>query len=92
MKKNNPLKNLILITEVGLAVLVPVGLMLALGLWLRNLTGQSWILIALIVFGIVTGGVSGWGLLRKFAPKPSDDKPREEYDLLEEWHRDGDEK
>lgn len=92
MKENgNGLKNLILITEVGLAVILPAGLMLALGLWLRNRFGLTWPLIPLILLGLAGGLLSAWRLLKRFAPDPKKDTPRESYDLMQEWHREDDE-
>lgn len=83
------LKNLVLITQVGLTVLVPIALLTVLGIFLRDRFQANWILIVLIVLGIVSGMAAGWSLLKKFAPDPKDDAPREEYDLMKNWKADG---
>ena len=86
MKKDRSfLKNLVLISQVGITMLVPVGLMLALGLFLRDRLNADWILIVAILLGISGGMSAAWALLKKFAPRPEDDEKREEYDLMKNW-------
>ena len=88
-KDRSFLKNLVLISQVGLSVLVPIGLMIALGLFLKDRFQANWILIVCIVLGISGGMSAAWTLLKKFAPKPEDDEKREEYDLMKNWKEDG---
>ncbi|MBR5739111.1 MAG: AtpZ/AtpI family protein [Lachnospiraceae bacterium] len=90
--KNGTLKNLVLITEVGLLVIIPVVLCVLLGIYFRNRFGVVWPLVALIFLGLASGLLSAWKLLKKAAPKPSDDEKTETYDLMREWHKDGNEK
>ena len=86
------LKNLVLISQVGISVLVPIALMTALGLFLKERFHANWILIVCILFGISGGMSAAWTLLKKFAPKPEDDEKREEYDLMKNWKEDGEAK
>ena len=89
MKKDRSfLKNLVLITQVGLTMIVPIALMLVLGLFLKNRTGWNWLLLVCILLGI-GGGISATWALKKFAPRPEDDEPRESYDLMQNWKKDG---
>ena len=93
MKKDRSfLKNLVLISQVGISVLVPIALMLALGLFLKDRFQANWILIVCILLGISGGMSAAWTLLKKFAPKPEDDEKPEEYDLMQNWKGDGEKK
>ena len=84
-KKRSPLRNLILITEVGLAVIVPTILGLFLGRFLdRKFSTNCWLLI-LLFLGLAAGLTGAWRLLKAFAPKKEDDAKPEKYDLMEEW-------
>lgn len=85
MNGKSPLRNLILITEVGLSVIIPIVLFIFLGVFLKDRTGLAWLLPVCIAAGILLGLGAGWGLLKRFAPKESDDEPREEYDLMKGW-------
>lgn len=73
-------------------MVIPVVLMIFFGNYLKDRFEADWILIACIVLGILFGAGAGWSLLKRFAPKPSEDSPREEYDLLQDWNEEEDEK
>lgn len=54
------MKNLTLISQLAINVLVPTFLCLAMGLWLDNKLGTSWIAVALLFLGIAAGGRSAY--------------------------------
>lgn len=60
MKKKKVDKNvfrfLALISQFGINMLVPIGLMLWLGIWLDNKLGTSWIVILCFFIGAIAGG------------------------------------
>ena len=60
MKKKKVDKNvfrvLALISQFGINMLVPIGLMLWLGIWLDNKLGTSWIVIPCFFIGAIAGG------------------------------------
>ena len=86
-KKHPALRNLLLITEVGLSVIIPTLLMLFLGKWITEKSGQKIWIVLFLLLGLVAGGFAAWRLLKRFAPKKEDDRKKEEYDLMAEWHR-----
>lgn len=80
-KKFNGLKNIVLITQLGLSFMVPVFLMLILGMKLEKYIGKTG-LIFLVIIGFVSGGYAVFSQL-KSSLKPSDKelekKEEEEY-------------
>ncbi|MBR4768285.1 MAG: AtpZ/AtpI family protein [Lachnospiraceae bacterium] len=86
MKKNaSPLKNLILITEVGLSFILPFVIALFFGKWLDDKFQTKIFLIIFLVLGFFSGLTAMIHLIRHFAPKKADDVKEETYDLMEAW-------
>ena len=77
-------RNLSLILQVGLTVLVPFVGLLFLGVFLDRRFGTKFWTVLLMLLGL-SGGLSGaWGLLR--ASYRKEDPVKEEYDLMEGFH------
>ena len=50
------LRALALISQFGINMLVPIGLMLWLGIWLDDKLGTSWLVILFFFIGAIAGG------------------------------------
>ncbi len=60
--KNSEFRNIILITQVGISVMVPVFLCVALGVWLDN-RFDSWFTVPLLALGIAAGARNAYVLV-----------------------------
>ena len=70
MKKGrkSDLTNLVLFTQLGLSVVSPIVVCVALGLILRNYAGMpTWALIFFILLGLVSGLSSAWRLVKRMS-------------------------
>ena len=52
--KGSGLRNIVLISQVAIAVMVPIFLCVALGVWLDNRFG-TWFTVPLLILGILAG-------------------------------------
>ena len=86
-RNRSPLRNLILITEVGLAVIAPTVLGIFAGKAIDERFSTKFWLPILLALGLVAGLTGAWRLLKHFSPKKSDDEKPESYDLMEEWKK-----
>lgn len=89
-KPGAALKNLVLITEVGLSFILPLVIALFFGRWLDEKTENRFFLVLFLILGFAAGITSAVHLIRRFAPKKADDVQEETYDLMAEW-KDGEE-
>lgn len=56
------LRNIVLISQVAIAVMVPIFLCVALGVWLDNRFG-TWFTLPLLIIGVLAGGRNGYVLV-----------------------------
>lgn len=74
----------VLILQLGIAVMVPTFLCLAVGIWLDHRFGTIWWGVGLTALGIAAGALSAYKLARGQVGKntrPID----EQYDLMQGW-------
>lgn len=77
-------RSIILITQFGINMLVPICMMSALGIWLDNRYGTSFWTILLFFVGAIAGGQN----IYRMAKKVYDTEDRKEPDVSHEDHRD----
>ncbi len=70
-------QTLALITQIGLTMIVSIGLACALGVWLDRKFGTSWMTIVLFFMGAVAGGQSAYRMIRKICEPRNGDKERD---------------
>ena len=89
-RKHNPkydksvYRSLVLITQFGINMLVPIGMLSALGIWLDNRYHTSFWTILLFFVGAIAGGQN----IYRMAKKIYGEDDREEHDPAHEDHRD----
>ena len=88
--KRETWRNLTLVTEVGITVMVPTVLLTVLGVYLDGKFGTGFIAVILLILGIAGGFTGAYKLLKNAIPKK--DKKEPEYDLMAEWKKDSEEK
>lgn len=82
MKRRKPTDNrktfqtLALVTQLGLTMVVSIGMASALGIWLDRRFGTSWITIVMFVLGVVAGVQSVWRMIKKIYVDGEQDKER----------------
>jgi len=69
------LRALTLITQFGINMLVPLGLMLGLGIWLDRKLGTSWITIVLFFVGAIAGGQNIYRMTKSLIGQNREDIP-----------------
>lgn len=82
-----------MILHIGISILVPIFLCVAVGAWMEERWGRGWML-ALLVLGILAGGRNAWILAKKTAQNQKQEYKEETYDLMADWkgeERDGEE-
>lgn len=90
MKRRKPTDNrktfqtLALVTQLGLTMVVSIGMTSALGIWLDRRFGTSWITIIMFVLGAVAGVQSVWRMIKKIYV---DEDHNKEHDSSGENHR-----
>ena len=67
-------RSLVLISQFGINMLVPIWIMLWLGLWLDDKFGTSWLTILFFFIGAIAGGQNSY----RMAKKIMDSKEKEE--------------
>ena len=60
--KGSGLRNIVLISQVAIAVMVPIFLCVAIGVWLDNRFGP-WLTVPLLILGILAGGRNAYVLV-----------------------------
>lgn len=71
MKRDKPYdrsvyRALMLITQFGINMIVPIGMMTALGIWLDKKFQTGWITVALFFVGAVAGGQNIYRMAKRF--------------------------
>lgn len=71
MKRDKPYdrsvyRALTLITQFGINMIVPIGMMTALGIWLDKKFQTGWITVALFFVGTVAGGQNIYRMAKRF--------------------------
>lgn len=80
MKKDKPYdksvyRSLILVTQIGVNMLVPIGMMCALGIFLDRKLETGWITVLLFFVGAIAGGQNVYRMVRRLYETP-EDKPQ----------------
>lgn len=82
-------KGLSLILQIGLSVLVPLFLCLALGIWLRNQFYAGWAPVVLLLLGLLAGGRNAYVLAKNFLQteeaRSRRKREKEQFDLFGDW-------
>ena len=60
--KGSGLRNIVLISQVAIAVMVPIFLCVTIGVWLGNRFG-TWLTVPLLILGILAGGRNAYVLV-----------------------------
>ncbi len=76
---------LALISQLGITMIVSIGMASALGIWLDRKLGTSWITVVMFVLGTAAGIQSAWRLIRKIYD--GEERQDKERDLSGEDHR-----
>lgn len=90
MKRRSPdhlrttFQPLILVTQIGLTMIVSIGMPVALGVWLDRKLGTFWITILMFVIGAAAGAQSAYRMIQKMY---DDGEQNKERDLSGEDHR-----
>jgi len=71
-------QSLVLISQFGINMLVPIGMMSALGIWLDDRYGTSFWTIILFFAGAVAGGQNVYRMAKKVYEKEADDAKKDE--------------
>ncbi len=80
MKKKNEIgEMLVLIMQIGISMIVPIGLMVALSVFIVNKTGIKWISVILFVIGAAAGIRNVYKLVKKYLKKS-----KEPYEIARE--------
>ena len=71
MKKDNRqvIDALILVLQFGINMLVPIFMCCALGIWIGNKTGISWMMIPFFFIGALAGSTNIYKMARKLMKK-----------------------
>lgn len=77
-------QTLTLVSQLGLTMVVSIGMASAFGIWLDKRLGTSWITILMFVLGTIAGGQSAYRMIRKIYEPEQQEKER---DLSGEDHR-----
>lgn len=83
MKKDKPYdksvyRSLILITQLGINMLVPIGMMCALGIFLDRKLETGWITVLLFFAGAIAGAQNVYRMVRRLYETPADGIQRSE--------------
>ena len=70
-------QTLALVTQLGLTMVVSIGMTSALGIWLDKRFGTSWITVVMFVVGTAAGIQSVWRMIKKIYSDEERDKERE---------------
>lgn len=70
-------QTLTLITQLGLTMIVSIGMACAVGIWIDRRLGTSWVTIIMFVLGTIAGGQSAYRLIRKIYEPEQQEKERD---------------
>ena len=70
-------QTLALVTQLGLTMVVSIGMTSALGIWLDKRFGTSWITVVMFVMGTAAGVQSVWRMIKKIYSDEEHDNERE---------------
>lgn len=87
--KHRVYQSMALVTQLGLNMIVSIGLTCALGVWLDRKFGTSFITIIMFVLGVAAGGQSVYRMVQKIY---GDGKESKGSDLSDEDHRSAEKK
>lgn len=76
-------QTLVLISQLGLTMVVAIGMATAAGIWLDRRLGTSWITVLMFVLGAIAGGQSAYHMIRRIYEPGHEEKER---DLAGEDH------
>lgn len=81
-KKNNRevVEAFSMILQFGINMLVPIGAMIALGVWLKDEYDMEWVIIPLFIVGALAGYNSIFRMIKKYL-KTSDRYTKKEKDV-----------
>lgn len=65
---------LILVFQFGLNMLVPIFMCCAVGIWIGNKTGITWMMIPFFFIGALAGGTNVYRMARKIYERDNKDK------------------
>lgn len=65
---------LILVFQFGLNMLVPIFMCCAVGIWIGNRTGITWMMIPFFFIGALAGGTNVYRMARKIYERDNKDK------------------
>lgn len=68
-----------MVTQFGLNMLIPIGAMVALGVWIGDEYDMDWIVIPLFFVGALAGYNSIFRMIQRYI-KPKDTQPKKEND------------
>lgn len=83
MKQHKPTDNrttfqtLALVTQLGLIMIVSIGMPSALGIWLDRKLGTAWITILMFVVGVIAGVQSVYRMIQKIYGDKGQNKERD---------------
>lgn len=73
-------QSLVMITQFGLHMIVPICMMSALGVWLDGKLGTSWLTILFFVLGAVAGAQNVYRIAKRMYSEESPERKREVSD------------
>ena len=84
MKKRNNNKEIVeafsMVTQFGINMLVPIGVFVALGVWIGDKYDMDWVVIPLFFVGALAGYNSIFRMIKKYL-KPKDTHTKRENDV-----------
>lgn len=80
------LRNLVLISQLGIHVVTPVFLCLAAGVWADKRFGTS-LTLPLLLLGVLSGGLSAYRLAKQSVESEKKELEKERRDEREDWER-----
>ena len=79
-------QSLAMVTQFGLNMIVPIGMMSALGVWLDGKLGTSWLTILFFGIGAVAGGQNVYRMAKRMC---GGEEPDREQGVFDEDDRSG---
>ena len=76
-KKNEIVRSLAMVTQLGISMLAPVVLCAFIGSWLDERYGWS-VTAVLLILGILAGARNSWILLKQIQPPSSKERQKDE--------------
>lgn len=93
--KKEELRNLAMVSQLGIMVISPIVLCVALGVWLDGRFG-TWFTLPLLVLGVISGGKLGYDMAMKCNKEDTDEAKQREKEqrllneALESWNHGND--